>query len=210
MDVRFTLNHITAPYDQKQPLYRTCIAVGDYPVDHHHTRYQGKESLPNLYFHPIPSFGLPLGTLIPQNVEVLIVAEKSISVSNIANGSTRLQPVVLQIGQAAGALAALSVTNNQKISAVPVRHVQQAILDAGGYLLPYLDVATTDARFQPYQRIGSTGILKGIGKSVAWSNETWLFKSIEQIEDEARQYVESKRKPSPFASTFLTQSYSRQ
>ena len=39
----------------------------------------------------------------------LIVAEKSISVSNIINGTTRLQPMVMQIGQAAGALAALAV-----------------------------------------------------------------------------------------------------
>ncbi|WP_281643997.1 FAD-dependent oxidoreductase [Bacteroides zoogleoformans] len=172
--VRFTLNHITHPYTQVEPLYRTSIAVGDYPVDHHHTRYHGYEELPNLYFHPIPSFGLPLGALIPQEVEGLIVAEKSISVSNIANGTTRLQPVVLQIGQAAGALAALSVMQQKKVSEVGVRSVQKAILDAKGYLMPYLDVPAEDIRFKSYQRIGSTGILKGVGRNVKWSNQTWL------------------------------------
>lgn len=172
--VRFDLNHLTNPYSQEEKLYRTCIAVGDYPVDHHHTRYQGYEELPNLYFHPVPSYGLPLGTLIPQDVEGLIVAEKSISVSNIVNGTTRLQPVVLQIGQAAGALAALAVINNQKISEVAVRKVQNAILEAKGYLLPYLDVPVSDVKFASYQRVGSTGILKGVGKNVDWSNQTWL------------------------------------
>lgn len=172
--VRFDLNHITNPYTQKEKLYRTCIAVGDYPVDHHHARYHGYEELPNLYFHPIPSFGLPLGALIPQNIEGMIVAEKSISVSNIVNGATRLQPVVLQIGQAAGALAALALKHNQKISEVPVRDVQNAILNAKGYLLPYLDVPVTDVKFASYQRIGATGILKGEGKNVDWSNQTWL------------------------------------
>lgn len=172
--VRFTLNHITNPYEQGEKLYRTCIAVGDYPVDHHHTRYHGYEELPNLYFHPVPSYGLPLGTLIPRNTDGLIVAEKSISVSNIVNGSTRLQPVVLQIGQAAGALAALAVRNKQKISEVAVRDVQNAILNAKGYLLPYLDVPATDPKFAPYQRIGSTGILRGVGKNSGWSNQTWL------------------------------------
>ena len=172
--VRFTLNHATEPYTQVNKLYRTCIAVGDYPVDHHHTRYHGHEDLPNLYFHSIPSYGLPLGTLIPQDVEGLIVAEKSISVSNIINGTTRLQPVVLQIGQAAGALAALAVKDNKKVSKVSVRDVQDAILDAKGYLLPYLDVQKSDPKFKSYQRIGSTGILKGIGKTVEWSNETWF------------------------------------
>lgn len=172
--VRFTLNHMTHPFDQVQKLYRTSVAVGDYPVDHHHTRYQCYEDLPNLYFYPVPSFGLPLGTLIPKDVDDLIVAEKSISVSNIANGATRLQPVVLQIGQAAGALAALAVVENKPISQVGVRQVQQVILDAKGYLLPYLDVLVDDVCFQSYQRIGSTGILKGEGRNVDWSNQTWL------------------------------------
>lgn len=170
--VRFNLNNVCEPY--KQPLYRTCIAVGNYPVDHHHTRYHGYDDLPNLYFHPVPSYGLPLGTLIPKDVEGLIIAEKSISVSNIINGTTRLQPMVMQIGQAAGALAALAVKKEIEINDVSVRNVQNAILDAKGYLLPYLDVALNEPLFKPLQRIGSTGILKGVGMSVDWANQTWF------------------------------------
>lgn len=172
--VRFDLNHIMNPYSQEDPLYRTSIAVGDYPVDHHHTRYRGPEELPNLYFHPIPSYGLPLGVMIPKDIDDLIVAEKSISVSNIANGTTRLQPVVLQIGQAAGVLAALSIKQGKDIDEVAVRDVQDVILNAKGYLLPYLDVPVSDDRFTAYQRVGVTGILKGVGKNVEWSNQTWL------------------------------------
>lgn len=172
--VRFTLNHVTHPYEQAQSLYRTNIAVGDYPVDHHHARYHGYDSLPNLYFHPIPSFGLPLGTLIPKETEGLIVAEKSISVSNLINGTTRLQPVVLQIGQAAGTLAALAIKNGCPISEVSVREVQKEILNSGGYLMPYLDVSKEHPLFKTYQRIGSTGILRGVGKNIGWANQTWL------------------------------------
>ncbi|MCC8187742.1 MAG: FAD-dependent oxidoreductase [Bacteroides sp.] len=172
--VRFTLNHVSDPYNQPGKLYRTGIAVGDYPVDHHHTRYQGYEDLPDLYFHPVPSYSLPLGALIPQDVDGLVVAEKSVSVSNIINGCTRLQPVVLQIGQAAGTLAALAVKQEKEVRNVAVRDVQNVILDAGGYLLPYLDVEVGTPLFKPYQRIGSTGILKGVGKNVDWENETWL------------------------------------
>jgi hypothetical protein len=174
--VRFTLNHITKPYGQKEKLYRTCIAVGDYPVDHHHNQYKGAEELPNLYFHPIPSYGLPLGVLIPNNVEGLIVAEKSISVSNIVNGTTRLQPVIMQIGQAAGILAALAVKSDKQLKSVSVRAVQEEMLAAKGYLLPYLDVPVGDPVFQSLQRIGSTGILRGVGKNVGWSNQTWFRK----------------------------------
>ena len=172
--IRFTLNHITNLYNQPQPLYRTSIAVGDYPVDHHHTRYHGYDELPNLYFHPIPSFSLPLGVMIPDSCKNLIVAEKSISVSNIVNGCTRLQPVVLQLGQAAGILGAIAVKKDIAVEKVSVRDVQDEVLAANGYLLPYLDVPATDSRFKSYQRIGSTGILKGVGKNVEWTNQTWL------------------------------------
>ena len=173
--VRFTLNHMTAPFSQAEPLYRTGIAVGDYPVDHHHTRYTGEESLPNLYFHPVPSFSLPLGALIPEHTPGLIVAEKSVSVSNIANGSTRLQPVVMQIGQAAGALAALAVKRDCDVADVPVREVQNVVLAAGGYLMPYVDVAKDSPMFKPCQRVGATGILRGRGVSIDWHNQT-LFR----------------------------------
>ncbi|MDZ7633978.1 MAG: FAD-dependent oxidoreductase [Bacteroidales bacterium] len=172
--VRFSLNHITEPFDQPDKLYRTSIAVGDYPVDHHHSAYEGPEALPDLSFYPVPSFGLPLGTLIPEDVEGLIVAEKSISVTNLVNGATRLQPVVLQAGQAAGVLAALAVIKGVGIADVPVRDVQNVLLDAGGYLLPFLDVPRDHEWYKSLQRIGSTGIMKGVGKNSGWSNQTFF------------------------------------
>jgi hypothetical protein len=188
--IRFDLNHITQPYDQPEKLYRTCIAVGDYPVDHHHARYYGWDSLPDLHFYPVPSYGLPLGVLIPKDVEGLIVAEKSISVTNLVNGTTRLQPVVLQIGQAAGALAAISVKKKIPVGNVEVRQVQDAVLDAKGYLLPYLDYPVDHPWFKSIQKIGSTGILKGVGKNAGWSNQTWfradtllLYKDLKGLTD---------------------------
>lgn len=170
--VRFTLNDISDPY--ANTLYRTTIGVGDYPIDQHHTRYPEWSSLPNLYFHPVPSYGVPMGVMLPAAQPGLIVAEKSISVTNLVNGSTRLQPVVLQIGQAAGALAALAVKENCEPSEVSVRKVQEVILDDGGYLLPYLDLPSTDPRFKAMQRIAATGILRGRGANVGWSNQSWF------------------------------------
>ncbi len=170
--VRFTLNDISDPY--ANTLYRTTIGVGDYPIDQHHTRYPEWSSLPNLYFHPVPSYGVPMGVMLPAAQPGLIVAEKSISVTNLVNGSTRLQPVVLQIGQAAGALAALAVKEGCEPAEVPVREVQEVILDDGGYLLPYLDLPSTDPRFKAMQRIAATGILRGRGANVGWSNQSWF------------------------------------
>lgn len=177
-EVRFKLNHIVAPYDFT--LYRTAIGVGDYPVDQHHTRYTGWEALPNLYFHSVPSYGLPMGVLLPKGVDDLIVAEKSISVSNIVNGSTRLQPVVMQIGEAAGIIAALAVKQGIEPREVAVRDVQREVLAGGGYLLPFLDLPATDPHFGAIQRVGVTGIIEGVGMTVGWENQTW-FRADEPI-----------------------------
>lgn len=172
--VQFTLNHITNPYTQPQKLYRTVIGVGDYPVDQHHARYSGWMDLPNLYYYSIPSYGLPMGVLMPKDVKGLLVAEKSISVTNIVNGSTRLQPVVLQIGAASGTIAALAVKQGLAIEDVDVRSVQKAILETKGYLLPYLDMPQHDSRFGAMQRIGATGIIKGESVNKDWANQTWF------------------------------------
>lgn len=172
--VRFKIQHIATPYATKEALYRTGIAVGDYPVDHHHKK--NPKAPQHLDFYPVPSFNVPLGALIPKNISGLIVAEKAISVSNLANGTTRLQPCVLLTGQAAGVLAALTVEMKKTNAAdVPVRKVQSALLQQGAYLMPYIDVPTDHPQFTATQRIGATGILRGTGKPNAWANQTWFY-----------------------------------
>ena len=172
----FTLDAAAAPYDYKHPYYRTGIAVGDYAVDHHHFRHPDWKNLPDLHFYPVPSFNVPMGVLIPKqrDVENLIVAEKSVSVSNLINGATRLQPVVMQLGQAAGAIAALSQLDGRTVRRVPVRKVQLALLKAGCYIMPYLDLPKDHRHFIAVQKIGATGILRGEGRNVGWANQTWF------------------------------------
>ncbi len=170
--VKMNVNHIEKPFSQTQPFYRTGIAVGDYAIDHHHEK---NPAAPDLHFVPVPSFNIPLGSLIPKQKTNFIVAEKSISVSNLVNGASRLQPVVMQIGQAAGALAAYSVLNKISPEKVSVRAVQKALLQAKVYLMPYFDVSPTHPNWEAIQRVGATGILKGVGQSVNWSNRTWFY-----------------------------------
>lgn len=170
--VRMTIQNISAPFDTPEALYRTGIAVGDYPIDHHHKKNPNAPQ--HLDFFPVPSFNIALGTLIPPQHQNIIIAEKSISVSNVVNGTTRLQPCVLQIGQAAGMLAALSVLTNQAPIKVPVRLVQEKLLNAGVYIMPYMDVEKTNMHFNAVQKMGATGLLKGVGTPSGWANKTYF------------------------------------
>ena len=107
------------------------IAVGNYANDHHY---------PGIDFPLKPKsirwggrwtgtpFTIPYGCLVPMATNGLLVCEKNISVSHIANGSTRLQPVVMNIGQAAGMAAALCVELGCQPRDLPVGHLQEALL----------------------------------------------------------------------------------
>ena len=171
--VRFDVRHIAKPFDAPSPLYRTGIAVGDYPIDHHHKK--NIKAPQHLDFYPVPSFNIPLGSLIPQHVSGLIIAEKSISVSNVVNGTTRLQAIALLIGQAAGTLAALSVQQNLDAQEIPVRKVQLGLLNSNAYIMPYYDVSLSHNHFVAAQKIGATGILKGEGVPFSWANRTLFY-----------------------------------
>jgi hypothetical protein len=126
-------------------------------------------------FPKIPAFNIPLGALIPKETPNFIVAEKSISVSNIVNGATRTQPVALLIGQAAGVLAAISAHEKVTPQDVPVRRVQDVLLKYDAYLIPYCDVSPKHPHFRAIQRIGATGILRGVGEPHLQANRVWFY-----------------------------------
>jgi hypothetical protein len=167
-----TVDAAKRPYDYD--LYTRAIAVGDYPVDHHHNQNPRAEELSHLWFGKVPSFSVPLGVLMPVGIEDLLVCEKNISVSWEMNGATRLQPVVMGLGQAAGALAALAVRKGCHPSEVPAEEVQAVLLDHGCYLLPFLDKKPGEPGFRELQEAGVRGEVKGTGRSIGWANETWV------------------------------------
>ena len=168
---RFTINHIAKPFDYNY--YRTGISVGDYPIDHHHKKNPAAPQ--HLEFYPIPSYNIPLGSLIPESTDGLIVCDKSISVSNVVNGTTRLQPVVLLTGQAAGTLAALCIINKKQPREINIRNIQEQLVKSGTLIMPYRDAGISHPFFSSIQRIGATGILKGTGIPFKWANQTWFY-----------------------------------
>lgn len=108
-----------------------AIAVGNYANDHHYPNHgialKPKSIRWGGRWTGTP-FSLPYRSLIPATVDGLLVCEKNISVSHIANGATRLQPLVLGIGQAAGMAAALCLEHQCQPRDLPVQALQQALL----------------------------------------------------------------------------------
>jgi len=109
----------------------SAIAVGNYANDHHYPggdwplapkscRWGGRWSG--------TPFTIPYGALVSDGLANLLAADKCLSVSHMANGATRLQPLVLNIGQAAGLAAALCVRLGLDPAELPVNQLQEALI----------------------------------------------------------------------------------
>ncbi|MEL6259578.1 MAG: FAD-dependent oxidoreductase [Cyanobacteria bacterium J06626_6] len=110
----------------------TAIAIGNYPNDHHYPGFEMPLAPKSLHWGGRwtgTPFTIPYGTLVPAKVEGLLACEKNISVSHVANGATRLQPVVLGIGQAAGMAAALCIEQQCMPREIDVRSLQMALIE---------------------------------------------------------------------------------
>ncbi|MDA1246138.1 MAG: FAD-dependent oxidoreductase [Cyanobacteria bacterium] len=88
------------------------IAVGNYANDHHYPGSDWPLAPKSIRWGGRWSgtpFCIPYGALLSAEIDNLLAADKAFSSSHMANGATRLQPLILNIGQAAGAAAALAV-----------------------------------------------------------------------------------------------------
>ncbi|QDV06754.1 putative FAD-binding dehydrogenase [Planctomycetes bacterium Poly30] len=129
------------------------VAVGDYYLDHHHDKDHRPpgERLGECFPSNAP-FQIPYSAMLPREVNGLIAAEKSIGATHIVNGCSRLQPVALLIGQAAGAAAALAVRDGCEPREVDVTELQSLLLAAGAQIVPDRDCPNTLPDFAERQR----------------------------------------------------------
>lgn len=98
-------------------------------------------------------------------IDGFIPAEKNISQSRLASGATRLQPVTMLTGQAAGTIAALACRCDVAPRDVPPLLVQSALLDAGSTLSPvrYADVPHGTSLWKAVQLASLHGFLVSDG-----------------------------------------------
>ncbi|UNU24425.1 FAD-dependent oxidoreductase [Microcoleus vaginatus] len=134
------------------------IAIGNYANDHHYTSgdipLQPKSIRWGGRWTGTP-FTIPYSALIPESTDGLLVCEKNISVSHIANGATRLQPTVMNIGQAAGMAAALCAESGCQPRDLPVRVLQEALLqdsEASAAVIPLFNLTRDLSDWLEWQR----------------------------------------------------------
>ncbi|MBD2202322.1 FAD-dependent oxidoreductase [Calothrix sp. FACHB-1219] len=133
------------------------IAIANYPNDHHYPGFdfplQPKSIRWGGRWTGTP-FTIPYSSLIPINTDGFLVCEKNISVSHIANGATRLQPVVMGIGQAAGMAAAMCIEFNCQPRDLPIKALQMALIKdnrSPAAIIPLFNSTPADIQWQQWQ-----------------------------------------------------------
>ncbi|NER78197.1 MAG: FAD-dependent oxidoreductase [Leptolyngbya sp. SIO1D8] len=135
----------------------SAIAIGNYPNDHHYPGFVMPLAPKSLHWGGRwtgTPFALPYEALVPASIEGFLACDKNISVSHIANGATRLQPVVLGLGQAAGMAAALCVEQGCQPHSLSIQALQTALIndpDAPAAIIPLFDVVPQDANWRTRQ-----------------------------------------------------------
>ena len=145
----------------------TAVAMGDYFMDLHRTEEELEQDLDpgswekGDFAKGGGPFQVPFEVFVPEKVDGLVFAEKNISQSRLVSGATRLQPITMLTGQAAGTIAGLAATRGVQPRELRPLDVQHALLKAGSTLVPrwYIDVPWGTAAWRDSQLLALYGIL---------------------------------------------------
>lgn len=114
------------------------VAIGSYPVDIQPT---APDNQGYVLGKPV-MYAIPYRSLVPLQVENLLVVGRSASYSSLAAGSARVVPLGMATGQAAGVAAAYSLEHGLSPRALAYRErhmaaVQEILRRQGAYLQPF-------------------------------------------------------------------------
>jgi len=109
------------------------IAFGGFPVDIHSPRGAEIEAVT---LRGRGFYGIPLRCLIPVGIENLMIAGKCLSSAFEAHASARVQATSTAMGEAAGAAAALALSNGQEPGELDAGRVRELLVSVGAILEP--------------------------------------------------------------------------
>ena len=79
-------------------------------------------------------YGVPYRCLVPQKVENLLVAGRSVSATSEAAGAIRVMPPCMALGQAAGTAAALALKTGETVRTLDAHALRETLKAQGAYL----------------------------------------------------------------------------
>jgi hypothetical protein len=106
-------------------VFDDAVSMGGYHIDIHRPAGTWVDS------HNVRSYTIPLRSLIARGVDGLMMAGKCISATHEAIASTRVIPICMGQGQAAGTAAALAVKSGVGVRQVSISKLQETLAAQG-------------------------------------------------------------------------------
>lgn len=140
-----------------EPAHRDSVGVATYPADSHHVQrvllkegqIANEGNFNNLSW-PIFPHEVPYRSLIPRRSECTnLLVPVCLSISHVANGSVRMEPVFMILAQSAAAAAALAIDGHADVQAVDYSRLRAQLLKDGQILSREL----TDSFHHPRQKV---------------------------------------------------------
>jgi hypothetical protein len=130
--------------------FEDSIGIGFYMVDIHPcgANERGRMMMPK-------PFQIPLATLLPQAPVNFLPAGKNIGVTHLTNGAFRLHPIEWMVGEAAGTVASLAITNGAQPD---IRTIQRDLVQAGVPIVWFDDLPVSHPAFAAIQMAAIQGI----------------------------------------------------
>jgi hypothetical protein len=119
---------VTAEDYRSGRLWDDAVCYAFYPIDLHRSSGDGLGKEP-LREGVVPS--VPRGALLPAGSRNLLVAGRCVSSDRLANSALRVEASGMAMGQAAGAMAALSVQTGVDPEALPLTDLYQLLQEHG-------------------------------------------------------------------------------
>lgn len=102
--------------------FEDSIALGNYDIDIHNPSGTGTS---HYYFKDGEYYTIPYRSLLPKEIDNMLVAGRCISATHEAQASIRIMPICACLGEAAGTAAAIAKSTGTTTRSVDVEKVQR-------------------------------------------------------------------------------------
>ncbi|MBR3692699.1 MAG: FAD-dependent oxidoreductase [Clostridia bacterium] len=114
--------------------FATAIACGDYPLDGHDPRDDGRTYILPKEQRYVPKYQIPAECLVAADADNLLMAGRCISADQLALSSARVMPVCAMTGAAAGHIAARALSHSGRIRRVNFCEIRKKFSKEGADL----------------------------------------------------------------------------
>lgn len=119
---------ITVEDIKAQKIFEDSIGLGSAFIDIHNVEGTGMDKKSGYQLPPGGYYSIPYRTLVPQNINNIIVAGRSHSATHEAAGSTRWMSQAMVMGQAAGAAAEISIKEDKSFADLTFSKLRSKLL----------------------------------------------------------------------------------